>query len=828
MRSQIPLRTGWYLRAIEHGSSPDVSALSRTALELRAGAALAAGWFPTTVPAQVHDVLAAHGRIPDPRSAASADAFRWVSESDWLYATTFPTPESAGGPTVLRLLGLDTLATVTLNGEPLGSFASMYCEHSVDVTSRLAPAGQRNVLLIHFYSPRAGLAAQDPPAGVPAHHLLRKAEADWQPEYGARDGLQPIGITRDVLLDLRDRAWIDDIAVRTELDPAHTRATVRVQAEVSRHQAWLHWSLADPSGAIVARGDTEAGRPFAIAVPRPLLWWPHTCGQPSLYALGLHLTSEGEPCEERQVWVGIRDVRRDDRDPATLAPVHRFVVNGRAVFLQGACWGTVDGASHCWPADRADRLLDLARRANLNALRVTGGDPLPDDAFYDACDRRGILVLQDLPFAGGPFPEEDPAFMRQARADAEGLVRRLRNHACLAGWSGGDGIDASGSRLLGSVLPEIVARLDAGRPYQSASPFGSAPLGGTGANWPLRGDWHDDTATSFSAWTSVPAFASAVGRVSAPTLPTLRRALTEAELWPAGHDAAIRSPGQVGWPAAWARHAPAGSWEEIGPLERFPEAASAEELVRNLGTAQADYLAERIERQRRGQPDGLAMDGRRSWGCLVRRLADPWPSVGAGLVDSDLAPKIAWYAVRRACSPVLVTFERTADEIAVSVVNDSAVPVVGTLVLRALLLDGTLLGEVGRAVEVAPGCVAPRRLSAASFGLLPLYDTILSATLGEGATTGEFTATLLLAPERRVHLPPATLRACRDGSAVILSTDCYCRQVRLEADGPLLVEDNYFDLLPGETRRIGIVDAAGSRTLIARALNAAPQTVRLC
>jgi beta-mannosidase len=824
MRTLLPLRSAWYLRSLDPGTA-NLADLSRQALDLRPATAAEAGWLPTAIPALVHDVLRAHGLLPDPAAHPEAPALAEVAARDWLYATSFPSPEPCDGPVRLRLLGLDTLATVALNGEVLASCDDAFREVSLDVTARLAPAGGRNALLILFPSPLAHLAALDPPPGIPAHRLLRKPEVDWSPRLGGLPNLVRLGIQRDVALDLCARAWIDDVSVRTVLDPSHLHATVHVQAEVSRRQAWLHWSLADPSGAIVARGDSEAWRPVAIRVERPALWWPHTIGQPHLYALSLQLTSEGEPCEERYIWVGIRDVRLEERDPSSLAPLHRYVVNGRPVFLQGACWAAPPGLSHCPDPARDERLLDMARHANMNALRVVAGGPLPEESFYDGCDRRGILVLQDLPFAPGPYPEDDAALARNARAEVEGIVRRLRNHACLLAWTGRDrgpspqaaaGVCAAGP-LLGRAIPEVVARLDPSRRFRPATPGG-----GPAPNWPLRGDWQDDTARTFSPWGSLPAFAAALGRVSAPALPTLRRALGEDALWPAGHDAAPRAPGQPAWPASWARHAPADSWDQVGPLERYCVAGSAAELVRTLGSAQADYLRERLERHRRGQPDGAPLDGRRCWGSLVWRLVDPWPSVGPGLIDADLVPKIAWYAVRRACAPVLLSFERTADEISLWVVNDSAAPLCGTLTLRRLRFDGTLLGEARIAVDVAPG-VARRRLSATPFGPLAVREELLAAAL-DG-----WQACLLLAPERVLRLPAATLRARLVPGGVEVSADLFARQVSLAVPGSpaAAFEDNYLDLLPQEARRIAILEAPPGATLEVRAVNAAPLTIDL-
>ena len=101
--------------------------------------------------------------------------------------------------------------------------------------------------------------------------------------------------------------------------------------------------------------------------------------------------------------------------------------------------------------------------------------------------------------------------------------------------------------------------------------------------------------------------------------------------------------------------------------------------MRVLGTAHGEYLRERVERERRGVPDGASDGNRRCWGNMVWRLNDSWPIIYWSVVDYYLEPKIPFYFLRRAYEPVLVCFEPTPDRIAVWVVNDSAGEVEGKL-----------------------------------------------------------------------------------------------------------------------------------------------------
>ncbi len=211
MRSVHALTTGWLIRQLDSADA-DVAALTR---ELDMGHE---AWLPTRMPAQVHDVLLQHGLIPDPHVGKNAAECAWVGERDWAYACRFPSPTSAGGPMWLRLDGLDTIASAHLNGSVIGRFDNMFREYRVDVRDRLAPAGEDNVLLIVFSSPLSYLnSVEQPPSHVGRigkHTYLRKAADDFNTYLGARPHFVKVGIYRDVLLDVADRAWIENVRVR--------------------------------------------------------------------------------------------------------------------------------------------------------------------------------------------------------------------------------------------------------------------------------------------------------------------------------------------------------------------------------------------------------------------------------------------------------------------------------------------------------------------------------------------------------------------------------------------------------------------------------------
>ena len=170
----------------------------------------------------------------------------------------------------------------------------------------------------------------------------------------------------------------------------------------------------------------------------------------------------------------------------------------------------------------------------------------------------------------------------------------------------------------------------------------SSPYGGRNPNWPLEGNWHDRTTAQFAPESSVPLWTSEALRASTPSLASMRQFLRPEELWPPGWSTAVRKPGQSAWPLAWEYHSTGpATWDRVGAVEKYPGAASAGELIRNIGTAHGEYLQDRLERQRRGVPDGAPDGNRRHWGNTVWRFNAPWPMICSSVADYYLEPKIA-------------------------------------------------------------------------------------------------------------------------------------------------------------------------------------------
>ena len=136
LRCQITLDGVWHVKRLD-STDVDMASLSREAEKP------GTEWFPATMPAQVQEVLLQRGDIPDPRQSRNCAETTWVFNHDWVYATRFVTPAAVnGGPVWLRCDGLDTLATLYLNGQEVGQAANMFRRHAFEVGKQMAPVGE--------------------------------------------------------------------------------------------------------------------------------------------------------------------------------------------------------------------------------------------------------------------------------------------------------------------------------------------------------------------------------------------------------------------------------------------------------------------------------------------------------------------------------------------------------------------------------------------------------------------------------------------------------------------------------------------------------------
>ena len=726
-------------------------------------------WLPAEVPGHVHLDLLRAGVIADPSEAAHELGCRWVDEEDFSYRLEFefrPDPERPRR--VIRFEGLDTIATVTVNGEALAEHDNMFVPLELDVSDRLR-AG-KNELCVHFLSAaRVGrerraryLAAEGLPDSVlrfDERAFVRKAQYMFGWDWGPR--LASAGIWRPVsLLEFRSR--FRDVLTRQRHLPDGDVELVFESVFEGPGQA-LHF---------IEGRDQPVRDGEVLRLSRPELWWPAGLGAQRLYrvtsllvpesAAGDAAALEAHALDRREQRLGFRELRLV-REPDRFGESFEFAVNGRPLFAVGANWIPDDSFPSRVSEQRTRRQLERARDLGMNMLRVWGGGLYESDVFYDAADELGLLIWQDFAYACSYYPDDEAA-RRVASVEAREAITRLRRHPSLALWCGNNenltmfhdkwgGAEGHPGRYYGEhiydrVLPELVAQLDPERPYIPSSPFGGEIPNGGGSGdqhywdvWHGRGDYahYADSTARFS---SEFGFASAPGRravkrmlagVSEPLAKDLRHPLARF------HDKTAK-----------------GYDTFVGYVElHYPPSKDLEEWSYYSQLNQRDALRFGIEHYRRSEF---------CRGCLLWQLNDCWPAQSWAVIDGEGDYKAAAYELRRLYAPGLLSIVCDGETARLwAVLDNSERALSGKAVLEARSLrDGRVFRHWTAEVALEPG---QRRiaLEAQLAGLDP-NDVLLVAHLKE------LTAVRLLAEPKHVAPAAVPLEIVHDGLALSVSS----------------------------------------------------------
>ncbi|UUZ79635.1 hypothetical protein LJK88_31625 [Paenibacillus sp. P26] len=464
-------------------------------------------WITAKVPGDVHSALIERKIIDNPYFGHNDAKSRWIEQKEWWYRTQFDYVKEEGGEEKHELIfeGLDTFATVFVNGLEIGKTDNMLMAHSFDVTRVLRHG--KNTIAVKFdplYLHHRDKEQFQWSSYTKERPWLRKAAMNFGWDWGPR--MVTVGIWGKVRIERKLWARLDSVFART-VSADEKEAVVRVDVEVTafrpdyRRECEIR-SLTRKGEAVASARIPVTGRTGSVdlTVGSPRLWWTHDLGEPYLYELEVVLFSNGEEVDGYKKPFGIRTIKLQLKDEEG-RNAFAFVLNGVKLFAKGANWIPADHFIGAIPDSRYRDLIALSVDSNMNMLRVWAGGIYEKDVFYEECDRRGVLVWQDFAFANALFPDFNKDFMDNVRREAVYNVKRLRNYASLALWCGNNEIDwlydmktsggditcpFYGESIYHELLPEVLEELDDSRAYWPSSPFG-----GNDANDPDVGDRHN-------------------------------------------------------------------------------------------------------------------------------------------------------------------------------------------------------------------------------------------------------------------------------------------------------------------------------------------------
>ena len=720
-------------------------------------AAIAGRTIPAEVPGSAHTDLLAAGLIPDPYLDRVEEKLVWAHRVNWRYALELearaPEPDERVD---LVFDGLDTVATITLNGSVLGSTANMHRSYRFDVGPALTPGA--NQLTVDFRSALEHAEEVERELGHRPHtmahpyNMVRKMACsfgwDWGPDLQTAGIWKPVRLERwrtARLAQVRPLVTVDDdgtgrVAVHVEVERAGLGDDVDLDlaADVAGHRA----SVTIPAGTTVGV--------VVVTVPEVDLWWPAGYGEHPLYDLDVSLARAGGAGQGPRLdgyarRVGFRTITVDTT-PDEIGTPFTVVVNGRPIFVKGANWIPDDHFLTRITRDRLERRVDQAIGAHMNMLRVWGGGIYETEDFYDVCDERGMLVWQDFLFACASYPEEEP-IRGEVEAEARENVARLTPHASLALWNGGNEniwgfADWGWSEPLAGrtwglgyyteLLPAIVAELDPTRFYATGSPYspGSAASGAVHPNDPDHGtrhEWEVWNQLDYVAYRNhVPRFCSEFGFQGPPTWATLTQWVHDEPLTPTSpafllHQKAADGNGKL----------------DRGLEPHLPTPDTFEDWHWATQLNQARAVTFGIEHFRSWWP--------RTAGTLVWQLNDCWPVTSWAAVDGDERLKPLWYALRRAYAPRLLTVQPRGERLVLVAVNDDDAPWRGPVQVERQTFAGHTCATAGLDLDVPSRSVVELALVDPLISPQEPRSEVLVANIGEVRTVHTFGEDLDLA-----------------------------------------------------------------------------------
>lgn len=779
-------------------------------------------WLSADVPGCVHRDLLRHGVIPDPFWARNEHDVQWVSDRDWEYRTTFRISAELLMRDHLELVadGLDTVATIWVNGHEVARTENMFIEHRFPIRTHVR-AGQ-NELLIRFtsathyvrthrleHTPRE---INDPVGGATR---IRKQQCQFGWDWGPR--LVTAGIWRD----LRIEAWNTLRIVSVRIRQIHQKSAVtleltpELEAAVSNDEGVHFRTTVRSRGKVVATVDG-----LRISITAPRLWWPNGHGDQPLYDVEVAAYRNAVSIDRWSRRIGLRTIelrREKDQWGESFA----FVVNGRPIFAKGASW--IPAHSFVGGLTRTDYepLLRSAAQVHMTMIRVWGGGVYEHAGFYDLCDELGLLVWQDFMFACTLYPG-DETFIASVRAEAICQVRRLRHHACLALWCGNNELEvlnreaiaepkarAGYDAVFRGVLPEVVAELDGTTAYWRSSPSRSddpvlndPAKSGNAHFWEV---WHSRQPVERYQQKHF-RFVAEFGMQSLSSPAVAKTYCPQEEL-------NIFSPTMENH-----QRNPSGNaiiLDYVSRRYRFPKDYASLAYLAQLNQAYCMQVG--VEHYRRSMP--------RTMGALYWQLNDCWPGASWSSLEFTGRWKLLHHAARRFFVPALVSAQvqgaesagvgnwhhSTVTGIHLYTTSDLPENTPAAVVWELFHIDGRRLDHARKRVVLRYGksvCQAKLDLAQeiARHGSESLF---LRIALIIGSRCLSEAAVFLTAP-RRIDLPRAeiapeirllspTRATLRFRSPVFLHAFAFdflgCR---------FLASDNGFDLFPRRTKRVDV------------------------
>jgi len=629
------LGDGWHIRSAQDTRAAGAE-ISRPGFDV-------SDWQPTSVPSTVLAALVRNGVHKDPYFGRNLELIaRQPFTSSWWYRTELTLAEPLPEHVSLVFEGINYSADVWLNGRKIADrkdIVGAFRIFELDI-SQWAVAGG-NALAVEVVPPRPG----DFTIGF----------VDWNPTPPDRN----MGLWRGVTLRRTGAVSLRDAFVTTKLDLATlSRAELTVSATLTNHRDEAS------AGRVIAEIDGVAlSQPFelgpleekeihlspsehpGLVIDKPRLWWPSQLGEPHLYSLTLRAALGEAVSDEKSLRFGVREV-----SDYINAEGHRgYKVNGRPVLIRGGGW--VDDLLLDDEDRRLEHQIRYARHLNLNTIRLEGFWGR-SQRLYELADEYGLLIMVGWScqwewedYLGKPVDEEfggilTPEDMRLVSRSLADQVRWLRSHPSIFVWVLGS--DMLPRPELERMYRDELRSVDTSRPLLASCKLKTSEVSGSTAvkmngpyDYVTPNYWYVDK-TNGGAF----GFNTETGPgPQPPPIESIRRMIPEQNLWPIDD--------------MWHYHC---GRNEFNTLDRYHNAldkrygpsSGVEEFARKAQLANYEGMRAMFEAFAANRPTAT--------GVIQWMLNSAWPEMYWQLYDYYLMPNGAFYGARTAAEPLNVLY----------------------------------------------------------------------------------------------------------------------------------------------------------------------------
>ncbi|WP_288244363.1 glycoside hydrolase family 2 protein [uncultured Chryseobacterium sp.] len=768
-------------------------------------------WLTASVPGTVHLDLINNKIIPDPYKDENEKKVQWIENENWDYQTSFNISSKDLENQNIELIfnGLDTFSEIYLNGKLIQSTDNMFRKWTIPVRQSLKNG--ENILQVKFRSAvNVGKElAQKVPFTMPEspRSFVRKAQYQFGWDWGPR--LVTAGIWKDVKLNFWNIARLDHIKIEQKI-LTKQKADLNIHAEIfATEEGKYSFSINGKSQNISLKsGLNLISIPYQIQNPK--LWQPNGWGDPNLYDIKVSLQKDSKMIAEKSEKIGLRTVELIQEKDEKGKPFY-FKVNGKPMYTKGTNWIPGDSFSPRMTKEKYQKLIKDCKEANMNMIRVWGGGIYEDDEFYKACDENGILVWQDFMFAGSFYPS-DENFQKNVEMEVKDQVERLQNHPSLALWCGNNEIDEAivnwgyqkqfkyskedslqvwkdYKKIFHEVIPNSIQK------YASSDKqiyWESSPSIGWGHKESLtEGDshywgvwWGEQPFEIYNE--KVPRFASEYGFQGMPTLETTKSMFS-------GNPELDLNNGTI---KAHEKHS--RGWEIIENYMKrdyiVPTDFVKYNYVSQLLQSRGMQIA--IEAHRRAKPYNM--------GTLYWQLNDCWPVVSWSSIDYLGNWKALHYQVKRSFENQVILVEEKEGILNFYGIND------GSDIIEDVNLELEVNNFKGENILAAVSTPKQNLEGAVKFDSSSIHKLV-----GEADKNELFLNVILRRKDEKIiaesnyfFAKPKDLKLTKpnlkirkiSSTEIEISTDVLAKDVYLIGD--IHFSDNFFDLLPGTSRRI--------------------------